>query len=46
MAYVMVLQNVNRELCRRLRKSDLRLTEVADEAQDDETQIRTSPFRR
>lgn len=39
LAYVMVLQNVNRELCRRLRKSDLRLTEFADEAQDDATQI-------
>lgn len=39
-AYVMVLQNVNRELCRRLRRSDLRLTEFADEARDDETQVR------
>jgi len=40
LAYVMVLQNVNRELCRRLRRTDLRLTEFADEARDDATQVR------
>jgi len=39
-AYVMVLQNINRELCRRLRKRDERITEVADEFGDDRTQIR------
>ncbi|MSP60618.1 MAG: cyclic nucleotide-binding domain-containing protein [Myxococcales bacterium] len=39
-AYVMVLQNMNRELCRRLRKADGRITEIADEAGDEVTQIR------
>ena len=29
-AYVMVMQNVNRELCRRLRRADNRLAELAD----------------
>jgi len=29
-AYVMVLQNINRELCRRLRRADDRLAELAD----------------
>jgi len=29
-AYVMVLQNINRELCRRLRRADNRLAELAD----------------
>lgn len=38
-AYVMVLQNINRELCRRLRKADVRITEFADEAGDEATQI-------
>ena len=38
--YVMVLQNINRELCRRLRHSDNRITEIADEALDEITQIR------
>jgi CRP/FNR family transcriptional regulator, cyclic AMP receptor protein len=38
-AYVLVLQNINRELCRRLRKADTRITEFADEAKDDITQI-------
>jgi CRP-like cAMP-binding protein len=27
-AYVMVLQNINRELCRRLRRADTRITEL------------------
>lgn len=40
-AYVMVLQNMNRELCRRLLQADDRITEVADELGDDETQIRS-----
>lgn len=39
--YVMVLQNINRELCRRLRLSDARLTEIAGELDDEATQIRT-----
>jgi CRP-like cAMP-binding protein len=43
--YVMVLQNINRELCRRLRKADSRITEVADEFGDPATQIRTSTNR-
>jgi CRP-like cAMP-binding protein len=38
-AYVMVLQNINRELCRRLRRSDERITEMADEFGDPRTQI-------
>jgi CRP-like cAMP-binding protein len=29
-AYVMVLQNINRELCRRLRRTDNRVIELAD----------------
>jgi CRP-like cAMP-binding protein len=43
-SYVMVLQNINRELCRRLRKADQRITDIADEAGDEQTQIR-SPFK-
>jgi CRP-like cAMP-binding protein len=39
-SYVMVLQNINRELCRRLRRADKRITELADEAGDEKTQIR------
>lgn len=39
-AYVMVLQNINRELCRRLRHSDNRLTEMACELGEEVTQIR------
>ena len=38
-AYVMVLQNINRELCRRLRKADNRITEFADEFGSTGTQI-------
>jgi CRP-like cAMP-binding protein len=40
--YVMVLQNINRELCRRLRRSDARLTEIAGELDEEITQIRSS----
>lgn len=29
-AYAMVMQNINRELCRRLRRADIRLAEMAD----------------
>jgi CRP-like cAMP-binding protein len=39
-AYVLILQNVNRELCRRLRGAGNRITEFADEAEDERTQIR------
>ena len=39
-AYVMVLQNINRELCRRLRRADTRITQMADESGDEQTQIR------
>ena len=38
-AYVMVLQNINRELCRRLRTADGRITEIADESGDEVTQV-------
>lgn len=31
-AYVMVLQNINRELCRRLRNADMRLAELLDDS--------------
>ena len=33
-AYVMVIQNINRELCRRLRSSGNRITELADASQE------------
>jgi len=33
-AYVMVLQNINRELCRRLRRSDDRVARLADASRD------------
>ena len=40
-SYVIVLQNINRELCRRLRRAGNRITEICDEeADDDITQIR------
>jgi CRP-like cAMP-binding protein len=39
-AYAMVLQNINRELCRRLRRADRRITQIADQMQDEITQIR------
>ena len=38
--YVLVLQNINRELCRRLRRAGNRITEFADETDDERTQIR------
>lgn len=41
-AYVLVLQNINRELCRRLRKADNRITQLADASGDEETQISDS----
>jgi CRP/FNR family cyclic AMP-dependent transcriptional regulator len=44
-AYVMVLQNINRELCRRLRRASHRLVEWASEAGDQTTQIGLRPVR-
>jgi CRP/FNR family cyclic AMP-dependent transcriptional regulator len=45
--YVMVLQNICRELSRRLRTTNNRLTEMAEEHHDDEsTQIRSAVKRR
>jgi len=43
-AYVMVLQNINRELCRRLRKADNRILEFADDSDEEVTQIKTPPL--
>jgi CRP-like cAMP-binding protein len=40
-AYVLVLQNINRELCRRLRRATDRVTQFADEDKDDVTQLGT-----
>ncbi|MFM2153039.1 MAG: hypothetical protein RL199_1474 [Pseudomonadota bacterium] len=45
-SYVMVLQNINRELCRRLRHADVRIVQRADELQDEMTQIRPGAMRR
>lgn len=42
-AYVLVLQNINRELVRRLRHADDRITELADELGDEGTQIHSTP---
>jgi CRP-like cAMP-binding protein len=39
-AYVLVLQNINRELCRRLRRAGNRITEICDDGDDEVTQIR------
>ena len=39
-AYVLVLQNINRELCRRLRRADIRISEMADQGHLETTQIR------
>ena len=38
-AYVMVLQNINRELCRNIRKAHDRITEHADQLGEEVTQI-------
>ena len=40
-AYVMVVQNIAREMCRRLRRAERRIVETADEKRDDTTQIRS-----
>ena len=39
-AYVMVMQNINRELCRRLRHADNRIAELADTSRESMTPIR------
>ena len=36
----MVMQNINRELCRRLRRGDNRIAELEDASRDSMTQIR------
>src|SRR5262245_35962268 len=42
-AYVMVMQNINRELCRRLRSADTRIAELADASSESMTQNRVRP---
>ena len=42
-AYVMVLQNINRELCRRLRQADDRIAELANASRDPTTRPRVRP---
>ena len=42
-AYVIVMQNINRELCRRLRHADNRIAELADASRESTTQIRARP---
>ncbi len=44
--YVMVLQNICRELSRRLRTTNARMTEMAADADDDSTQIRPAMKRK
>src|ERR1700693_6629300 len=39
-AYVMVMQNINRELCRRLRRADDRIAELEDTSRESMTPIR------
>jgi len=43
--YVMLIQNLCRELSRRLRKADAKITQTADAAGDETTQIRESPAK-
>jgi CRP/FNR family cyclic AMP-dependent transcriptional regulator len=38
-AYVMVVQNINRELCRRLRRADNRIAQLADAPRESMAQI-------
>ena len=45
-AYVMVLQNINRELCRRLRRATDRVTQFADDEKDEITQLGIKPIKR
>lgn len=42
-AYVMVLQNINRELCRRLRRADNRIVELTDASHESMTGTRQRP---
>ena len=42
-AYVMLLQNINRELCRRLRHADNRIAEMADGSREPMTQNHPRP---
>ena len=42
-AYVMVMLNINRELCRRLRRADIRIAELADASRESMTQNRLRP---
>jgi CRP/FNR family cyclic AMP-dependent transcriptional regulator len=42
-SYVMVMQNINRELCRRLRSADNRIAELADAPRESMTQPRVDP---
>jgi CRP-like cAMP-binding protein len=42
-AYVMVMQNINRELCRRLRRADRRIAELANAGRGPMTPIRVRP---
>ncbi len=42
-AYAMVMQNINRELCRRLRRADKRIAELTDASRDSMTQSRVRP---
>jgi CRP/FNR family cyclic AMP-dependent transcriptional regulator len=44
--YVMVLQNICRELSRRLRNVNQKIVEVAEDAGDEETQIKAPPHMR
>jgi CRP-like cAMP-binding protein len=44
--YVMVLQNICRELSRRLRTTNARITEMAEESDDESTQIRPAVLRK
>jgi len=42
-AYAMVLQNINRELCRRLRRADKRIAELTEAARDATTPVGVRP---
>ena len=44
-AYVLVVQNINRELCRRLRRTSARLSEWASYSDDRSTQVNLSPIK-
>jgi CRP-like cAMP-binding protein len=42
-AYVIVMQNINRELCRRLRRANNRIAELANASRESTTQDRVRP---